>query len=149
NGLPERGRFQEVSESAKAVLVAGRRRTRSPGVVPSIRRTVRVRWAASAKPARCAAWVTVAPFIISLQASCNRSQRTYGRTGTPTDRLNTCMNRDGDSPAIPARYFKLTVRLAESSSRNTDKVRRILGWSFGIRAPWSRHLHIQELTRPE
>src|SRR5262249_46483339 len=54
---------------------ASRRRISSLGVVPIIRLTVRDRWAASAKPVRCAASVTVAPSINSRQACCRRNQR--------------------------------------------------------------------------
>jgi hypothetical protein len=63
---------------AKAAFVEGCRWTSSTGVVPIMRRMVLVSWAASAKPDRCAASVTFAPFIISPHAICNRSQSANG-----------------------------------------------------------------------
>jgi hypothetical protein len=50
----------------------------SVGVVPSIRRNVRVRWAASEKPALCAACVTVCPSIKSQHARWSRSPQNIG-----------------------------------------------------------------------
>jgi hypothetical protein len=61
------------SDGTKASPRASRRRTNSPGVVPSIRRQVRVRCAASENPAECAASVMLAPRIKSPEARCSLS----------------------------------------------------------------------------
>lgn len=78
------------------------------GVIPSIRRNVLVKCAASENPALHAADVTVEPAFSSEQARCRRRPRTYRRNGIPTDSVKTCMNRDGERPEIAARVFSET-----------------------------------------
>jgi hypothetical protein len=61
--------------STAAPCATRRRAAISRGVVPSMRRNVRDRWAASEKPARTAASVTLAPCASSLHACCTRNHR--------------------------------------------------------------------------
>jgi len=104
-----------------------RRRASSLGVVPSIRRKVRVICAASENPAQCAASVTLAPRISSPEARCSLSQRTYGRRGTPTDRVKTCMKRERDRPATFARFPRDAAFGVASCSRKNRSTRLTRG----------------------
>jgi hypothetical protein len=88
-----------------------RRRTSADQVAGrSMRRTVRVRCAASENPERCAASVTVAPFINSPHACCRRSHKMYGRTGTPTDSVTFSRLRPPSGSNGPNRSGKLPAR---------------------------------------
>ena len=84
-----------------------RRRT-CLGVAPIIRRNVRVKCAASEKPAAYAASATDVPRASSRAPHCKRNQSTYGRSGTPTDVVNRCRNRDEDNPASAAQLAAVT-----------------------------------------
>src|SRR5215472_770475 len=78
------------------------------GVIPSIRRNVLVKCAASENPALHAADVTVEPACSSEQARCRRRPRTYRRNGIPSDSVKTCMNRDRERPEIAAKVLSET-----------------------------------------
>ncbi len=125
---------------------AGRRRTSSLGVAPSIRRNVLVICAASENPAQCAASVALAPRISSPEARCSLSHRTYGRRGTPTDSVKTCMKRDGDSPAISARPCRDGAPWASSCSRKNRSTRLTRGCIEGAILPRNSSLRTHVST---
>ena len=78
-----------------------RRRT-CLGVAPIIRRNVRVKCAASEKPAAYDASATDVPRASSRAPHCKRNHSRCGRSGTPTDVVNRCKNRDGESLTLAA-----------------------------------------------
>ena len=106
-----------------------RRRT-CLGVAPIIRRNVRVKCAASEKPAAYAASATDVPRASSRAPHCKRSQRTYGRRGTPTDAVNRCMNREAESPTLAATASNDTAS-SFASLLGSDRKTRLIRWSSG------------------
>jgi len=99
-----------------------RRRT-CLGVAPIIRRNVRVKCAASEKPAAYAASATDVPRASSRAPHCKRNQSTYGRSGTPTDVVNRCRNRDGESLTLVATASNDTASASASVSGRARRTR--------------------------